>query len=243
MNDSFSQTGLDKSLPHIGVIMEKRDTASYPRFELPRGYRFAAFAPGYEAKWARLQHAVGHFDSLNEAEDVFRGEFLLGRGTDWARPRMSERRDAPPAACPCCEEMRRRLVFVLDAAGDVVGAGALWPGRHCGPERQRLHWIAVHPAHQGRGIAQALVTRLLDLYGELGYAGYVYLTSQTWSYRALSLYARFGFEPYLGEKPKNWLSVNLASQDREPWDYEAKNREAWAMIREKLEAYERSRRP
>ena len=76
-----------------------------------------------------------------------------------------------------------------------------------------------------------------------GYAGYVYLTSQTWSYQALSLYAGFGFRPYFGEKPENWLSVNLASQDREPWDYEAKNREAWAMIREKIEAYERSRRP
>lgn len=243
MEARFLRTGLDKSLPHIGVIMEKRDTAAYPRFELPKGYRFSAFEPGFEARWARLQHLVGHVDSLQEAEEVFQSGFLLGCGTDWAQPRPPERRDIPAEAFPCYEEMRRRLLFVTDAAGDVVGTGVLWPGRHFGIERQRLHWVAVHPDHQGRGIAKALVTRLLDLYNELGYAGYVYLTSQTWSYRALSVYGKFGFRPYLGAKPPNWLSVNLASQAREPWDYEERNREAWAMIQDKIDAYERSRRP
>jgi hypothetical protein len=37
---TFSQIGLDRSIPHIGVLMEKYDTDFYPKFVLPKGYCF-----------------------------------------------------------------------------------------------------------------------------------------------------------------------------------------------------------
>ncbi|MGF7144555.1 hypothetical protein HNQ56_002986 [Anaerotaenia torta] len=52
---TFSQIGLDRSIPHIGVLMEKYDTESYPKFDLPQGCRYAKYKRGYEKQWAKLQ--------------------------------------------------------------------------------------------------------------------------------------------------------------------------------------------
>ena len=242
MSKTIEQTGLDRSLPHIGVIMEKTDTDAYPRVDLAEGYRFAPFRTGFERQWARLQCEVGQLDSQGEAEEVFINEFLRGKGTDWTK--RTDRAQAvvpahtPLTAYPCYEQMQRRVLFVADASGCVVGTGALWPGRHFGEARQRLHYVAVHPAHQGQGIAKAIVSQLLDLYNELELAGNVYLTSQTWSYRAINIYAMFGFRPYLGEKPSGWKAVDLLSDPPKPFDYVEKNAEAWHIIGEKIRAYE-----
>ena len=51
---TLAQIGLDRSLPHIGVIMEKCDTEYYPKFDLPKGYIFAKYKRGYEKQWAKL---------------------------------------------------------------------------------------------------------------------------------------------------------------------------------------------
>ena len=102
----------------------------------------------------------------------------------------------------------------------------------------RIHWVAVAPKYQGLGILKAMVTRLLDIYNELGYEGYIHLTSQTWSYKALNVYIKFGFKPYYGEKPANWIARNLTSGNFEPWDYKEKNEEAWNMIFKKINEYQ-----
>jgi len=189
-------TGLDRSIPHIGVLMEKFDTAEYPRHTLPDGYAFAQYKPGLEAQWAALHFEVGQTDSPEEAEAIFKNDFAD--------------RDA----------LTRRMLFVLDENGQLAGTGCLWDGNHFGRTLQRLHYIAVSPRHQGKGIARAIVSKLLDIYNELGYAGYIYLTSQTWSYRALNLYAGFGFRPYMGEKPMNWRcgDSTFAKETAEAWD-------------------------
>lgn len=54
------------------------------------------------------------------------------------------------------------------------------------------------------------------MYNECGFKSCIYLTSQTWSYKAIGIYGKFGFAPYMGEKPKNWRSVNMTSGKFEP---------------------------
>ena len=199
----MGDTGLDRSIPHIGVLMEKTDTSEYPRHALPEGYAFAQYQPGFEAQWAALHFEVGQTDSLEEAEAIFKNEFA-GR-----------------------KELAGRMIFVFDGNGQLAGTGCLWDGAHFGVTLQRLHWIAVSPRHQGRGIAKAIVSRLLDLYNGLGLTGYIYLTSQTWSWRALNLYAGFGFRPYMGERPQNWRAVDFAKDTAN----------AWKMIYGKISGY------
>lgn len=202
--------GMDSSsLPHIGVLMEKTDIHLYPRYALPDGYHFSAYRPDLDEAWASLQYAVGQTDTLQEAREIFADEF---------------------ARYP--DMLRQRMLFVLKENGELVGSCAIWLGYHFGRELQRVHWVAVAPAQQGRGIAKAMLTHLLDGYQQLHPNGYLYLTTQTWSYPAIGLYLQFGFRPYLGKKPVNWRAVNLLSG--EPWDYQTKTQEAWRMIGEKL---------
>lgn len=46
------------------------------------------------------------------------------------------------------------------------------------------------------------------MYNYLEYKDFIYLTTQTWSYKAIKIYLDFGFEPYVGEKEDNWTGSN-----------------------------------
>ena len=195
---------MDKSIPHMGVLMTKTDLDTYPGFGLPAGFHFSGYRAGFEEGWADLMLAVEQFDSLQQAKDYFREEFL-------SRPELLE----------------RQCLFVLDGAGGLAATASVWPGNHFGRELLRIHWVACAPAHQGKGLAKALVTKLLDTLRALQYRDLLYLTSQTWSYKALRLYAVFGFEPYRGEKPVNWTTKE--------GDFERETKTAWGLIFEKIE--------
>jgi ribosomal protein S18 acetylase RimI-like enzyme len=235
---TFAQIGLDRSIPHIGVIMEKYDTNYYPVFDLPKGFYFTKYKSGYEKQWAQLQYKVEQTDTLEEAEMVFKSEFLDGKRMDWIIKANNQSETNNIEDSLFFDQMCERMILIVDDEDKVVGTGCVWGGKMFGREFQRLHWIAVSPEHQGKGLAKALVSKLLDIYNELGYSGYIYLTSQTWSYKALNIYMKFGFKPYFGEKPQNWNAVNLTSGNFEPWDYKEKNIEAWNIINDKIHVYQ-----
>lgn len=237
MGKTFEQVGIDRTLPHIGIIMEKHDTQNYPKFDLPAGFSFAKYKTGFERQWIELQYEVEEVDSLKEAENIFFQEFLTGAGFDWINKSNSTKEIFDIQQYPFFDEMYRRMVFVVNNDEQVVGTGALWKGDIFGKELQRIHFVAVKPEYQGLGISKAIVTQLLNIYNTLGYKDYIYLTSQTWSYKAINIYSKFGFKPYYGKKPEKWISVNLVSGDFEPWDYETKNIEAWDMIKNKINEY------
>jgi hypothetical protein len=54
-----NNTRLDKSIQHIGVLMEKFDTSVYPNYQLPLGYKFISYQKGIEKEWAKLQFTTG----------------------------------------------------------------------------------------------------------------------------------------------------------------------------------------
>ncbi len=197
---------LDKSVPYIGVLMVKTDTAVYPRFELPDGFIFTGFQSGYDTEWARLMFDVDQTGTLGEAEDIFKKEFLPQSGL-----------------------LSKQCLFVLDRTGKVSATGSLWHGEHFGEAFQRIHWVATRPEYQGKGLVKALLTKLMDVYNELGHKNFIYLTSQTWSYKALNIYSQFGFKPYRGEKPVNWKADNFGEE----------NRTAWEIIEGKINDYKR----
>ncbi|MDW7659664.1 MAG: GNAT family N-acetyltransferase [Bacillota bacterium] len=199
---------LDRSIPYIGVLMEKFDTDNYPVYLLPAGYSFCLYRQGLEEDWCRLQLESKQVDSLEAAQRIFADEFVI-------RPDL----------------LARQCFFVSDdRTNEIVGTASLWTGSHFGEERHRLHWVTVDTRYQGKGLAKALLTRVFDCYNEQDYSGYIYLTSQTWSYKALNLYASFGFLPYFGPKPANWKSTE---------DFARETETAWKLIRQKIDAYTR----
>ena len=210
--------GVDHSVPYTAVVMVRENGQNTREYPLPEGYHFAPFTPGDEERWVRLQAEVTHVEGYAQGKSIFREEFL----------------QAPEGSscelCPGYEETAKRTVQVKDASGNLVGVGTLWMGDTFGPVWQRVHWVAVHPDQQGKGLAKCILARMLDLYTELGCDGPIYLTTQTKTYRAVRVYAQLGFAPYMGEKPANWPFRSDLPKDT----FAEENEAAWALIREKL---------
>ena len=169
---------IDTSIPYYPLVMHKTDAFNYPKYELPEGYKFVFFQDGDEIKWSEIQTAVGSFGSVETGVKVFNDSFVDGEILD----------------------AKERMIFVVAPDGEYIGTAALWDGDEYGKRLQRIHWVAVKDEHGGKGIAKAMLSRLFDLYNELGFCGFIYLTTGTRNYPAVKIYERFGFELYRGER-------------------------------------------
>lgn len=209
MKNLFAETGLDKSLPYISVLMEKTDTWNYPQYTLPEGYSFRFYEPGMEEDFCKLQCLIGSVDSVGIGRDIFMGEFSQDMDT-----------------------LKTRMIYAIAPDGECAGTTCLWRGSHLGDDRPRVHWVTVHPAHQNKGISKAMLTRLFELHNTLGLGPYIYLISQTWSYKAINIYTEYGFKPYIGEKPQHFETADFMNE----------NSLAWNLIYDKIELYKTSKR-
>ena len=197
---------MDRSIPYIKVIMVKNDTGAYPRRLLPEGYSFACYIPGYEKDWARIHYMSEQFHDMESAGERFAAEFLR-------HP----------------EKLPERCFFICDSYGSPIATSTLWEGNDLERPFQRIHWVCVIPGHRNKGLASALMTKMLDVYHALGCSDSLYLTTQTWSYDAINIYSSFGFKPYKGQKPPGWAGT----ED----EFAYNNETAWEIINSKISAY------
>ena len=195
---------IDKSIPHYPLTMTKEDTDQYPRYSLPEGYDFVFYQKGDEVKWAEIEVSVGQFESIE-----------LGL-THFSRQFVEEQNLAP----------EERMLFVRSPAGEYVATATLWNGDHFGDEHQRIHWVAVKDTHEGKGLAKAMLTRLMDLYRELGYGGFLYLLTGTRNFPAVAIYRKFGFVDYTGPR-------SLAPQKTDE-EFASQAKKAVAIINEQI---------
>ena len=162
---------LDKTLPYYNIIMKRLKGTPVPSFPCPDGFRFGSFLEGDEIAWAEMLASVGEFDTIEEALTCFRSEYL-------SEP----------------EELRRRLLFVETCKGEKVGTLINWWNTTDGHRDPSVHWVAVKAAYQGLGVGKALVYeglhRMIALEGEQDF----FLHTQTWSYKAITLYLKAGYQ-------------------------------------------------
>jgi ribosomal protein S18 acetylase RimI-like enzyme len=148
---------------------------------LPNGYSLRWYRDGDRDAWQRIQLSTGLYDPV--APDLFEREFG----------------DAP-------ELLARRQCFVDDASGVAVGTATAWiaaPGRARG--EGRVHWVAVSPAHQRRGLGRYLTEAACTRMRELG-ADTAYLTTGSENTPAVQLYLGLGFSPEV-----------RSSEERDAW--------------------------
>lgn len=195
---------LDKSIPYHRILMEKRDSDVFPHAPMPDGYSLRFWQPGDERIWSAIHLGVDHVERFEAGLAIFEREFM-----------------------PRPEDARRRCLFAFDREGTPAGTASLWDGDYFGQTLPRLHWVAVAAGHQGKGLCKAMLAYLMRLYRELDLSGAIFLSSQTWSYKAINIYRQFGFEPCM--RPPAHAAPDPA--------FEAKARLAWAIIDEKLAAY------
>lgn len=199
---------IDRSIPYYPIMMIKKDMDSFPDCALHPDYEFEFFDPetGKE-DWIHVQYLSGQIENQKEIGGLFDSEFM----TD-------------PALLP------KQMLFVRDKkTNEAVASAALWHGDPFGHRQMRIHWVATHIDHQGKGLCRAMLSRLMKRYHELHMTGDVFLFSQTFSYAAISIYQDFGFERYLGKEPINWRMEN----------FDEIQKAAWQIIDEKISAYQK----
>lgn len=144
----------------------------------PPGFTVHGFRAGDESRWVAV---VGEADSL-----------LPISGETFARAFPGE-----PA------ELAQRVMFLQAPGGETVGTVAAWRGDARGG---RVHWLAVRPAWQRRGLGSGLLLLALSRLRALGHDR-AWLITEAGRPQALRLYRRWGFEPEL-----------RTSEDRQVWE-------------------------
>ena len=159
---------IDRTIPYYNIIM-RCDRVLPMEIKLPEGYAIRTYQPGDESAWAEVLCAVGEQTNLDDAKAEFTARYL---------------QDAA---------LTDRIFFAVDAAGKTVGTAIAWEHDPRGSTRA-LHWVAVHPEHQGKGVGKALCQTCLRYFRREDNALPVYLHTQPWSWKAILLYIKLGFK-------------------------------------------------
>ena len=173
-------------IENVGVNMVREDLENLPDYPIPPGFSARWFRPGDEALWQRI---VGLAEKLITPfpADVFQKEF-------------APRADALP----------QRQCFLCDARGEGIATATAWfDDNHRGKPYGRIHWVAVIPEMQGRGLSKPLMSIVCKRLGDLGHER-AYLATSTARIPALNLYLRFGFAPEIAsnEDLAAWRKVD-----------------------------------
>ena len=167
---------LDKSVPYASLYMRREAGIPVVSFPLPEGYNYSLYTDGDESNWARIETSVLEFNSEFAALMRFTETFM-----------------------PYADELRKRCLFIEDGNGRKTATATAWWQYIDGERRPWLHWVAVEPHNQGLGLGKAIVSRVVELMTELDGEADFYLSTQTWSYKAIEIYKAHGFQP-TGEK-------------------------------------------
>jgi len=163
---------LDKSVPFAKIKMVRKAGTPIPDFPLPDGYKYTFFQDGDEKDWARIETSVDEFDSEFAALLFFKEEFI-----------------------PYTDELYRRCLFIENKDGKKVATSTAWWSFVNDERRAWLHWVSVDTAYQGLGLGKAITSKITKLLEEIEGDVDFYLSTQTWSYKAISIYKKCGYTP------------------------------------------------
>lgn len=149
--------------------MALRNLAGAPVFAAPEGFGVRSWRPGDEEVWLSIHREADRFNTFGP--DTFEKQF----GGD-------------------AERLAVRQLYLCDAAGAAIGTSTAWFGDETRPGWGRVHWVALRPGFQGRGLSKPLLFATLKRLAQLGHDK-AYLTTDTQRRAAIGLYLAFGFEP------------------------------------------------
>jgi GNAT superfamily N-acetyltransferase len=157
---------------NVSVNMIRDSLEDIPNYPLPPGYSTRWYRAGDERLWVDVQSRAEEY--LEITSELFVEQF----GSD-------------------SRTLAERQCFLLDAQGEAIGTATAWSDDdYCGQPYGQLHWVAMVPQAQGRGLAKPLLTIVLNQMVELGHAR-CYLGTSTARIPAINLYVKFGFVPHV----------------------------------------------
>lgn len=159
-------------MKHISLAMHREHLHDIPEAPLLDGYSIRMYQDGDEQAWADIETLAGEFPNREAAQERFNREF----GS-------------------YLEEMKLRCLFLVNPSGRLVGTTTAWRGNTLGDLQGRIHWVGIIPEEQGKKLANPLLTQALRVLADLQHES-AYLTTQTTSWPAVSMYLKYGFKPY-----------------------------------------------
>ncbi|MBA4688080.1 MAG: GNAT family N-acetyltransferase [Candidatus Galacturonibacter soehngenii] len=164
---------LDKSIPYKRIIMklDYEKNLSYDKNTLPQGYFFKMYEEGLEKEWAKTETKVLEFENEEKALSYFKKDLI-----------------------PYKEQLKKRMVFVMKEDNIAVANACAWYINYKGMHQAQVHYVAVRPEYQGLGIGKAVFKEALSLFPIYEPGEDIYLHTQTWSYKAIKMYLKMGFQ-------------------------------------------------
>lgn len=179
-----------RKIPYKSIIMrcDAVDKSAFRR--MPEHIRIKCYEPGDVERWADIQFSAGAFEG--ETREQIASYFSAKFGAYE-------------------EELKRRCLFLIEkASGADIGACMAWFGCREGQTIPVLHWLAVKNQFAGRGYARLLIGEVMHFFEKETPGQPVYLHTQPSSYRAVKLYADFGFR--IAEADTYGRAVNECAQ-------------------------------
>ena len=158
----------ENAIPFYHIIMKCRGYT--PReVVLPEGYSIVPYTAGREKDWARLEVAIGDFDTAEAAEKRFCDSYLGEK-------------------IP-----HENILFLISPDGEAAGSCIAEVKEQDGNITAALQWLVVDKSHRGGGLGRALAVSVMNIFAESG-IDTVYLHTQPHSYKAILLYRTLGFK-------------------------------------------------
>ena len=157
---------IDRTIPFYNTIL-RCDEYHPQQIKLPDSYTIVPYKNGFEADWARLEYAVGDFESVEEAKQYFIEKYLNRGNND-------------------------DILFLLNDKGQVVGSCIAWVDVRQGNSVNSLHWLVVDEQYQRNGLGRVLCYETMNRF-YLRSQKKIYIHTQPWSWKAILLYISLGF--------------------------------------------------
>lgn len=176
------------------IYMERNNLDNIPQYELPEGFSFSYYEEGNEQDWIDI-HLVA--DIYNKANiELYRKSF----GND-------------------VKLLSERQCFIVNENGEKIGTATAWfNDNYFNQKWGRIHWVAIKPEYQGKGLAKPLLSEIMNKLKMQGHNN-AYLTTRALRIPALNLYLKYGFYPKVNndEELESWRDVKEKLPDY-PWD-------------------------
>ncbi len=126
-------------MENISLSMIRADLNHIPEYALPDGYSIRLFRPDDPLNWIEIVRSGEHY--INIGDDMFEKEFA---------------QDMP--------SVQTGMYFLVEPGGKEIGTSTIWPAPNLksdGLDYGRLHWVAIRPEFQGRGLCKPLLAFVL----------------------------------------------------------------------------------
>lgn len=155
---------------YVSISMIRESLDDIQNHPLPEGFSLRWYQPHDERIWVKIHEQADQYNMITPElfDRVFNRDF---------------------------DALMERQCYLLDSRQNAVGTATAWfDNRNEGKYDGRVHWIAILPEMQGKGLAKPLLSVVCQRLRKLGHER-TRLTMQLERIAAINLYLQFGFKP------------------------------------------------